>query len=346
MLFLAAMNVGAYPPSLFLLFAAGALSCTAQSREQSPHVQAASAPRGDTSGASASLAEAERRALTPVTVEGQPLAANVLRLIEALDYLGAPLPGELRSDLTRAGRARDATRLQELLDPQVLLVVHINPEARVKVARGPAHGALQQAGYTPVLIKIVNESRGTQRLRIASPQAGPVYAGMSSSPLSGCNSSTFAKTKTPIGAPIVFSTWKCSQPPPMTANLSGLEAEYALALIYSSESGRREATLTFDVGQGTAGPRLPRGGACAVRSQPAIAVKLRCSTTMGRRRRRVFSSWTSKVMSFRRRPSGWRPICFSRQHIYRAHGEDVLLPPGELTMFFGRGPDTGGSNAP
>ena len=145
------MNVGAYPP-LFLLFAAGALSCTAQSREQSPHVQAA---------------------LTPVTVEGQPLAANILRVVEALDYLGAPLPVELRSDLTRAGQARNATRLQELLDPRVLLVVHINPEARVKVARGPAPAVLQQAGYTPVLVKVVNESRGTQRLRIGEPAGGP-----------------------------------------------------------------------------------------------------------------------------------------------------------------------------
>ena len=80
------MNVGPYPP-LFLLFAAGALSCTAQSREQSPHVQAA---------------------LAPVTVEAQPLAANIQRLVEALEYLGAPLPAELRRDLTRAGQARDA----------------------------------------------------------------------------------------------------------------------------------------------------------------------------------------------------------------------------------------------
>ena len=61
----------------------------------------------------------------------------------------------------------------------MLLAVHINPEARVKVARGPAPAVLQQAGYTPVLVKIVNESGGTQRLRIGSPQSGPVYAGMS-----------------------------------------------------------------------------------------------------------------------------------------------------------------------
>ena len=49
----------------------------------------------------------------------------------------------------------------------------------MRVARGPAPAVLQQAGYTPVIVKVVNESGGTQRLRIGSPQAGPVYAGMS-----------------------------------------------------------------------------------------------------------------------------------------------------------------------
>ena len=37
----------------------------------------------------------------------------------------------------------------------------------------------------------------------------------------------------------------------MTANLSGLKVEYAIALIYSGDAGKREATLGFDVGQGT-----------------------------------------------------------------------------------------------
>src|SRR5262245_31610682 len=74
-------------------------------------------------------------------VEGQPLAANVERLAQALEFLGAPLPGELRAKLGEAGRRREAGRLQELLDPGVLLVVRINPEARVKVERGPAPAA-------------------------------------------------------------------------------------------------------------------------------------------------------------------------------------------------------------
>src|SRR5262249_58176234 len=42
----------------------------------------------------------------------------------------------------------------------------------------------------------------------------------------------------------------CTQQP-LTPKLSGLRVEYALALIYSSESGKREAVIGFDVGQGT-----------------------------------------------------------------------------------------------
>src|SRR5262245_54696450 len=88
----------------------------------------------------------------PVAVEGQPLAANARRLEQALDYLGTPLPPETRKALQVACADRDAARIQRLLDPHVLLAVSITPEARVKVARGPAKAILQQAGYTPVLV--------------------------------------------------------------------------------------------------------------------------------------------------------------------------------------------------
>src|SRR5262245_26723991 len=116
--------------------------------------------------------------LEPVKVEGQPLAANLTRLIQALESLGAPLPRETAETLAEAARARDAARLQETIDPHVLLVVSLNPESRVKVQRGPARAELQQAGFTPVVVKIVNESTVTKRLRIVSPQSGPVYAGV------------------------------------------------------------------------------------------------------------------------------------------------------------------------
>jgi hypothetical protein len=44
--------------------------------------------------------------------------------------------------LREAARKRDAQAHQELLDTHVLFVVSINPELRVKVARGPAIASL------------------------------------------------------------------------------------------------------------------------------------------------------------------------------------------------------------
>src|SRR5262245_32648744 len=93
--------------------------------------------------------------LERVEVDGQPLGANVTRLLEALQFLGAPLPEETTKPLQEAAKAPDAAKMQQLLDPHVLVQVTINPESRVKVARGPAAAALQQGGFTPVLIKVV-----------------------------------------------------------------------------------------------------------------------------------------------------------------------------------------------
>ena len=79
--------------------------------------------------------------LEVIPVEGQPLAANVERVVRALESLGAPLPAETVAAAGEAGRARAMpTALQRQLDPHVLLVVTINPEERVKVGRGPAAG--------------------------------------------------------------------------------------------------------------------------------------------------------------------------------------------------------------
>src|SRR5687767_5945086 len=75
-------------------------------------------------------------------VEGQPLGQNAARLMQALEFLGTPLPKETADALAAAAEAKDAKKIQELLDPRVLLAVHINPESRVKVARGPAEAAI------------------------------------------------------------------------------------------------------------------------------------------------------------------------------------------------------------
>ena len=115
-----------------------------------------------------------------VIAEGQPLGANVQRLAQAMEYLGQPLPQSTVNALRMATMERDAEQLQLLLDPYVLFVVSLNPEVRVKVARGPATATLQQSGYTPHIVKVINNSTVTRQLQHhAARKSGPVYAGAS-----------------------------------------------------------------------------------------------------------------------------------------------------------------------
>ena len=277
--------------------------------------------------------------LAPVSVEGQPLAANIQRVIEALEYLGAPLPADVRASVAKAAAVRDARALQDLIDPRVLLTVHINPEARVKAGRGPADAVLQQAGYTPVLVKIVNESRGTQRLRMTSPQAGPVYAGMSKLSSERMQQPHLRENENTGRRTDRFLEVEMFGAPPMTADLSGLEVEYAIALIYSSEAGRREATIAFDAGQGTEDLGFRGEVPVLFTVRPAVPVTLHVLDHDGSPTTARFQFIDRQGHVFPPQAKRLAPDLFFQKHIYRAHGEQVLLPPGEFTMSHGRGPE-------
>jgi hypothetical protein len=263
--------------------------------------------------------------LEAVEVEGQPLAANVDRLLQGLDFLGSPLPAETTTKIKAAIKARDGTKLQELLDPQVLVQVTINPESRVKAARGPAAVSLQQGGFVPVLIKVVNDSTVKKGLQISSPQAGPVYS-----------RDGFGNIK---GATDRFLQVEMFTSPPMTANLSGLKVEYAVALIFSSEPGKREATLVFDVGQGSQDLGFRAEVPILFDVKPAIPVKLSITDFDGKPTtgRFIFRDRIGRVYP----PQAKRlaPDFFFQRQIYRHDGGTVLLPPGEFTMVCGRGPE-------
>ena len=182
-----------------------------------------------------------------MAVEGQPLASNVQRLIQALELLGTPLPIETRSVLQAAGRARDARKIQQVLGRHVLFAVHLNPEVRVKVLRGPASSILQQSGFTPFLVRVVNESTSSLSLRIVSPQSGPVYAGVAKLSMERERQEHLRENEN-VNRDDRFLQVEMLSAPPMTRNLSGLKVEYALALIYSREAGQREAIIGFDAG--------------------------------------------------------------------------------------------------
>jgi hypothetical protein len=263
-------------------------------------------------------------------VEGQPLGQNVLRLMDALTFLGTPLPAEQAAAIKAAAEANDADKVQKLLDPHVLLAVNINPESRVKVARGPAEAVIQQGGYTPVLVKVVNESTVKKGLRIGSPQSGP----RQSDPFQDKAKPTADKSITKRFLQIDLFTGK-----PMTDTLSGLKVEYWIALVYSHEAGKREATITFDVGQGTQDLGFRAEVPVLFDVRPAIEVKLSITDFDGKPTVGRFTFKDAQGRVYPPKAKRLAPDFFFQDQVYRPDGGSVLLPPGELIMTYGRGPE-------
>ena len=269
---------------------------------------------------------ARAQKLDPVEVEGQPLAANAQRLLDALQFLGAPLPAQTAAALHAAIKGRDARKIQELLDPQVLVVVTLNPESRVKAARGPAAVTLQQGGFVPLLIKVVNDSTVQKALHITSPQAGPVFSGGGAKNDPHADKDRFLEVE-------MFTS------PPMTPTLSGLKVEYALALAYSSEAGKREATFGFDVGQGTQDLGFRGEVPILFDIRPGIPVKLSVTDVDGKPTTGRFTFRDKAGRIYPPKAKRLAPDFFFQDQVYRADGGTVLLPPGEFTMTYGRGPE-------
>ncbi|MCI0701315.1 MAG: CehA/McbA family metallohydrolase [Planctomycetia bacterium] len=276
------------------------------------------------------LSSSSRAADLPVVgdVEGQPLAANASRLLKALDFLGAPLPADTTKALTKAIEDKDPKKIQEILDKHVLFGVTVNPEARVKVVKGPGSTTLQQAGWTPVLVKVSNDSTVKKLLKIMSPQSGERFSGRGE--------------KNPKDDPKIaerFLQVEMFTSPPMTAELSGLKVEYAIALIYSSESGKREATIGFDLGQGNQDLGFRGETAVLFEVKPAIAVKVSAKDFDGKPTVARLTITDAAGHVYPPRAKRLAPDFFFQNQIYRPDGGTVLLPPGTYTLQYGRGPE-------
>src|SRR5262245_42942127 len=123
-------------------------------------------------------------------VELQPLAAQVSRLVEAMEYLGAPIKQPDKEALEKASHETDATKarraIQDALDKYCLFEVSINPESRVRVMQSAARPQLVEKGWSAFLVKVRNEAGVTAELKAESPNAAPLWArgdnGFSSNP--------------------------------------------------------------------------------------------------------------------------------------------------------------------
>ncbi len=263
-------------------------------------------------------------------VEGQPLAANAERLVKALDFLGASLPEEAGKQLAKAIENKDAKKVQEVLDKRVLFAITINPEARLKVAKGPGDAILQQAGWTPVLVKVMNDSTVKKQLRVMSAQAGPVYSGPGQN---SKDSKADPKIVERFLGAELFSA------PPMTDTLSGLKVEYAIVLLYSSESGRREATIGFDIGQGNQDLGFRGETPVLFEVKSAVAVKVKITDFDGKPTTGRFLITDASGHIYPPQAKRLAPDLFFQRQVYRHDGGTILLPPGKFLVQYGRGPE-------
>ena len=269
-----------------------------------------------------------------IPVAAQPFAANVARLVEALDFLGAPLPPEVKKSLPK-----DAEGLQQVLDQHALFIVELNPESRVKARRGPAKAVLQQGGYTPAIVKVVNLSTVTKELRISSPQAGQVYGGTSSLSAKRMQREPLRESEVKTANTNQFLELEMFTRPPMTPHLSGLQVEYALALMYSRDAGKREGTIAFDVGGTTQDLGFRAEVPVLFDIQAAVPVTLRVHDEDGAAATASFVFRDAAGHVHPPQAKRLAPDFYFQPQIYRSDGDIVLLPPGKLTVEFKRGPE-------
>jgi len=119
-----------------------------------------------------------------------------------------------------------------------------------------------------------------------------------------------------------------------------------VALIYSSESGRREATVTFDVGEGTQDLGFRAELPVLFDVKPAVRVKLHVLDHDGTPTTARFQFGDQQGHVVPPQAKRLAPDLFFQKHVYRAHGRTCCCPPVSSRCSTAAGPNTGGSNAP
>ncbi len=275
-------------------------------------------------------------------VELQPLAAQVRRLIQAADFLGAPLKPDDQRALESAMNGPDAAaavaEIQKLLDPYCLIGVNINPESRVKAQAGAAKPELAEEGWRTFLVKVHNEAGVTAELRAISANAKSSFEG------GGFASATDRFFRNHAGAPMTArDLWLDLQMfnnQPLRKELSGLKLEYRLIQLYSRDPGKLEAKLMFDVGQGTQDLGFRNEVDLLFDAQPTRAVTFRVQDENGAPTTAAFVIRDQQGRVYPSQAKRLAPDFAFHPQIYRGDGEQEKLPPGRYTIDCSRGPES------
>ncbi len=269
-------------------------------------------------------------------VAAQPLKAQAKRVTDALKYLGQPLAesqqAALQAALQEMDDAQAVAAIQRIFDPLTLAVVNVNPESRVKVAPGAAPPILVEQGWSVFLVKVHNEAGVTAPLGIHSPNAAPVF-------LRSTGQAAPALQVTPADVPDRWMDVQTFDQQPLNKTLSGLEVEYRIVQLYSRDRGKREATLGFDVGQGTQDLGFRNSLAVLFQCQPGVKVVLDILDDNGAPTTGQFVIRDARGRVYPARSRRLEPDFFFHDQIYRHSGEFIVLPPGDYDVTYTRGPE-------
>jgi hypothetical protein len=270
-------------------------------------------------------------------VELQPLAAQVKRLLEALDYLGNPLPADSRKAVREALANTDKTQavaaIQAALDKHCLAGVRLGQGNTLETLAGPAKPELAEQGWRVFLVKVLNPAGvdGVE-LRADSRNALPLYTRSTGRPDPKVTSVGDVAKR--------FLDLQMFNAQPLVRHLSGLEVEYRLLQVSCRDAGRKEAMLGFSLWRD--GARKPavvsKQVAFLFESVPAVVVKLRVREDG----KPVMGSFVFRDAKGRVYPAQTRrlaPDFFFHSQVYRSDGETVLLQPGKYTVTYTRGPE-------
>jgi hypothetical protein len=309
-------------------------------------------------------------------IEAQPLFSQVTRLNEALTFLGSSLSAKDALRIKELGHMHQGkeivSEIQDILDPYCLAMVDINPEARVKVLRGPAKAKLIQNGWTSFLIKVRNDAGVTATLNVESSNAYPVLHMSTGKPrLKEENILTRGQVANR------FLEMSMYRNRPLQPELSGIRLEYAVLQVFSKDAGKREAELTFNIGQGSQDIGFRNAIHILFNIGKSVKVILRVKDDDGiptmasfvikdgiERILRTDSSYDLWGKDYRvaraqrefgapvkgltglyplpsRRVAAYDefPDFFFQAQVYRSDGENVILPPGKYDVTFTRGPE-------
>ncbi|PYV12124.1 MAG: hypothetical protein DMG07_17730, partial [Acidobacteria bacterium] len=269
-------------------------------------------------------------------VELQPFALAARQYELTLEYLGQPLPESDRARLTKAiagsNEAAAVRELEAVLDKYTLAVVEINPESRVKVEQGQAKPELVEGGTRVFLVKVINQAGVTAPLEVDSPNQAPVYQKSTGTP----------EPPQRITQADVRDRWaqfSIYRKQPMRTRLSGLGLEYQILEVFSRDSGKRSAKLSFHVGQGTQDIGFRNETVIVFNALPARAVKLRVRDEKGQPTTGAFVFRDSVGRVYPAPSKRLAPDFPFQTQIYRADGEVIRLPDGVYTVTYTRGPE-------